>query len=308
MTTTRLTDPIASAKSTNVRPAAVPAAPAALRLGLQTLEKLAPPLALQLVDRWFATPERHRHPQDEHTWLAQAEQRTLYTADMPLAEWDQRPFTAYRWGQGNRNGRVLLMHGWGGRATQMHPFLPPLLASGYEVIAIDAPGHGFSHGKRSSLFHFSRSLQRAVKAYGGVDAAITHSFGGAALVHALTEGLKLGKAVLIAPPVRISDFAENLVQALGVSDTLRQRLQEKWETRLATSFADLDATRWAGQLSQPALIIHDRHDREVPHSKGAELAQHWPRAQLHSTDQLGHRRILKDADVIARSVAFVRDM
>ncbi len=308
MSTTRLADVPATTKSTNVRPAAVPAAPAPLRFGLQTLEKLAPALALRLVDRWFATPERHAHPQDEQPWLARAERRTLYTADMPLAEWDHRPFSTYCWGRGARNGRVLLMHGWGGRATQMHPFLPALLDSGYEVIAIDAPGHGYSHGKRSSLFHFSRSLQRAVKAYGGVDAAITHSFGGAALVHALTEGMKLGKAVLIAPPVRISDFTHNLVQALGLSDTLRQRLQEKWEAQLATSFADLDATRWAGQLSQPALIIHDRQDREVPHSKGAELAQHWPRAQLHSTEQLGHRRILKDADVIARSVDFVRDM
>ena len=32
----------------------------------------------------------------------------------------------------------------------------------------------------------------------------------------------------------------------------------------------------------------------------------WPNAQLVETEGLGHRRVLRDADVIARAVAFVR--
>ena len=290
-------------KSTTVRSNDIPRP---VQLGFQWLERLSPALTLTALNRVFASPKRHRWPEEELRWLAQAERRTLYTHDMPVPAWDGKALAIYRWRpEGRHTGRVLLMHGWAGRASQLYSFLPPLLAAGKEVIALDAPGHGHSHGSWSSLPQFSRALQQTVRHLGPIDGAITHSFGGPSLLHAMTEGLLVPKAVLIAPPVRILDFTHNLVRMLGLSEASRQRLHRHWEQKLGLRFADLDAVKMAPTLRSQALIIHDLQDRDVPHSRGAELAAAWPLARLQSTNGLGHRRILKDRDVVTDAVNFL---
>lgn len=290
-------------KSTTVRAEGVPTG---VRVGFQLLERLSSALTLQALNRVFARPQRHAWPKEEQRWLELAERRTVYTRDMPRPEWDGKAVAVYRWRPtGPATGRILLMHGWAGRATQLYAFLPELLAAGKEVIALDAPGHGHSHGRWSSLPQFSRAIQRAVRELGPIDGAITHSFGGPSLLHAMTEGLVVPKAVLVAPPVRILDFTQNLVRLLGLGETSRQQLHAHWEQRLGLRFADLDAVKMAPSLRSDALIIHDQHDRDVPHSRGLELANAWPGARLMSTTGLGHRRILKDPVVVSAAAAFL---
>ena len=65
------------------------------------------------------------------------------------------------------------------------------------------------------------------------------------------------------------------------------------------SVDELASTRDAG-----LLVIHDRGDREVPVRHGDRLAASWPNAHLVLTDELGHRRILRDDTVIAQAVEF----
>lgn len=282
-------------KSTTVRTSI---APRPLQLSLQALERLSPALTLRIVNRLFARPARHPWPADELIWLQQAERIQLYTRDMPVPEWDGKPLAVYRWRpQGTVRGRILLMHGWAGRASQLYSFLASLLAAGHEVIAVDAPGHGHSAGRWSSLLQFSRSLQLAVRHIGAIDGAITHSFGGPALIHAMQEGLVVPRAVLVAPPVRVTDFTGNLIRLLGLGESTRQRLHRFWEQKLGLHFADLDATRMVTGIRCETLIIHDLHDRDVPHSRGVELAEAW-NAKLISTSGLGHRRLLKDPVVV----------
>ena len=70
--------------------------------------------------------------------------------------------------------------------------------------------------------------------------------------------------------------------------------------------ADLALPRLAGNRDDALLVIHDRTDREVSFEHGARLAATWPKAQLRETDGLGHRKILRDPDVLAATVEFVR--
>lgn len=291
-------------KSTTVRTNTVPTG---VRLGFQLLERLSPALALYALNRVFARPQRHRWPSEEQPWLARAERKIVYSQEMPVPDWDGKAIASYRWQPaGPVRGRVLLMHGWAGRATQLWPFLPGLLASGQEVIALDAPGHGHSHGRWSSLPQFSRALQRVVRAYGPIDGAITHSFGGPSLIHAMTEGLVVPKAVLIAPPVRVLDFTRSLVGMLGLGEASRHRLHAYWERKIGLRFDQLNAVDMAPNLRSSALVIHDQHDRDVPYERGVELADAWPGARLLSTVGLGHRRVLKDPQVVAAAIGFLQ--
>ena len=55
----------------------------------------------------------------------------------------------------------------------------------------------------------------------------------------------------------------------------------------------------------PTLIVHDRDDPSIPVTDGAAIAAAWPASRLRVTSGLGHRRLLRDPDVVAEVVDFV---
>src|SRR3712207_7030695 len=55
----------------------------------------------------------------------------------------------------------------------------------------------------------------------------------------------------------------------------------------------------------PTLVVHDRDDAYTPVADGAAIAAAWPDARLRVTSGLGHRRILRDPEVVAEAVEFV---
>jgi pimeloyl-ACP methyl ester carboxylesterase len=56
---------------------------------------------------------------------------------------------------------------------------------------------------------------------------------------------------------------------------------------------------------QPALIVHDFFDRDVPVEEGELYASLWPGSILLKTRRLGHRRIVDDECVQAAALAFL---
>ena len=64
--------------------------------------------------------------------------------------------------------------------------------------------------------------------------------------------------------------------------------------------------RLAAGLATPLLVVHDRGDATVPWEEGAAIAAAWPDAEFVTTTGLGHRDIVRDGDVVARAVAFMR--
>ncbi|MFM2305033.1 MAG: hypothetical protein RLZZ135_2445, partial [Cyanobacteriota bacterium] len=58
-------------------------------------------------------------------------------------------------------------------------------------------------------------------------------------------------------------------------------------------------------LSIPALLFHDRKDREVSIEESQTIARVWSSAQLVETSGLGHRRILHNEQVVQQAVDFL---
>jgi hypothetical protein len=69
----------------------------------------------------------------------------------------------------------------------------------------------------------------------------------------------------------------------------------------------LDLRRLAPSMRSRLLVLHDRDDREVPFVHGADIAGAWPEARLEALAGLGHRRLLRDPQVIAATTAFIQD-
>ncbi|MGO4330514.1 alpha/beta fold hydrolase [Cupriavidus sp. 2TAF22] len=220
-----------------------------------------------------------------------------------------RRVRVYRWG--SEGPTVLLAHGWGGHAAQWQPLVAPLLAAGMRVVAFDALSHGASDAgargpAQSSVVEMSRALLATAWHAGPIHAAIAHSLGSAALALAVREGLHLEAAVMIGPPADMRSAAAALAWRLGIAPQVLDRMQQNSERWLGMPWSAFNVPALGHTRPvPPALVIHDRQDKEVDWENGAAIAGAWPGASLMTTDGLGHRRVLQDAAVIARAVAFV---
>lgn len=276
--------------STTVR--SPPSAPRALRLALAALGAVAPPLAARAGERLFLTP----HPAPRRGGRA-----PLPGADAFLVRSGREVLRAWRLGSGPP---VLLVHGWGGRAEQLLPFVPPLRAAGCAPVLFDAPAHGASTGRLTSGFGFAEAVSSVAEAV-GARAAIAHSMGGFGVGWALASGLALDAAVLVAPARGPADFFRLFCDALGLAPAVRAATHARLAARFGVAVEDVDLARRAGRA--PVLVLHDEGDREVPWSDGDAIARTWPAAGLVTTRGLGHRRILRDPAVASAAVSFVVD-
>jgi pimeloyl-ACP methyl ester carboxylesterase len=284
---------VAMQKSTSVRSRELPWSVRLVRPALAMLSALSPALAAPVAERLFLTAPRHRQPQHETAALASARQ-TIVHGDSPISTWT--------WGDGPA---MLLVHGWGGRGAQLASFVPPLVAAGYSVVTLDAPGHGTSPARESSVVAFIDAIHDVDRALGPVRGVIAHSIGAAAAAGALRDGLGADAAVFVAPPADLTLHADLMLETLGFGRRARDLMRARVEERLGVPWSTLDVASLAPDMRTPLLVVHDREDSEVPWQEGAIIAQAWPGAALMTTSGLGHRRIVRDPDVVRDAVGFL---
>jgi pimeloyl-ACP methyl ester carboxylesterase len=243
---------------------------------------------------WFRT-RRYAGSTAEQSVAENAEHMTLPVDGIPVA--------VYRWGAGPV---VVFVHGWSGRATQVAAFVEPLTAAGYCVIAFDAPAHGKTPGRRTNILEFVAVLQAIAANRGPLHGAITHSFGGMALAYALHQGVDAERVVCLGAPARLEFLVERFARLLTLPGPVLTDVRRRLEQRFTANVWELMSTDSnARSLTVPALIVHDRDDREVPWRQGKMIADAWPGAQWLLTRGLGHRRILCDAATVKAVVDFV---
>jgi pimeloyl-ACP methyl ester carboxylesterase len=211
---------------------------------------------------------------------------------------------AEAWGEGPA---VYFLHGWGGRRGQFDAFVEPLVHKGYRVVALDAPGHGdsgpgaFGAG-RGLLTEFCDALAAAIARFGPAHAVVGHSLGGLAIAVALLDGLPAERAVMIAPAPDTPAYTVDFARRFGFSEGVRRRFMRRIERRVGRPMADFDVLARARETEVTPLprllVVHDRADREVAFEDGRALAAAWPQADFVATEGLGHRRILRDPQVI----------
>jgi pimeloyl-ACP methyl ester carboxylesterase len=264
-----------------------------LRAWFAVLSLIAPRAAGRLGLRLFCTPRRHHAPAWERE-IAAGGKRTRIGL-----------LAATTWPAARASAPVLLLHGWEGRGTQLGRFVDPFVGGGYRVIALDLPAHGDSGGARTDLIECTEALRKAGRDLGPLAAVVAHSFGGAVTTLALERGLDVRSVVLIAAPSSIEDVIRRFEETVGLRGRGRQAFRSALERQTGVTLADVEIFERVATLHTPALIVHDRGDREVPFHDAERLAARWPGSTLLATDTLGHRRILKDDDVIRRVVDFV---
>ena len=256
--------------------------------------------AVQFASILFIKPIKYKVPKRENTMFEKSKKQ------MVLIPAINKQVFVYEYGKKEINQKVLLVHGWSGRGTQLSEIATELVKIGYEIISFDAPAHGKSPGKTTIMTDFIASIIEIDRQFGPFEVVIGHSLGGMAVMNAIKEGLKVDKAIIIGSGDIVQDVTDDFIAKLGLKPMISELLCKRFENKYGGKMDDYSTYKAAANTQIPTLVIHDKDDPEVSVKAGINIHQHLKNGELLLTEQLGHRKILADDQVIQKIINFIK--
>jgi pimeloyl-ACP methyl ester carboxylesterase len=271
------------------------------RAALAASERLWPSLAVRLAYRLFLTPLPPKWLHRRSTW-----HKAWRTEQWPF---EDANITVYSPAAAPHAPVVLLVHGWGGHAAQMLPLAEAIAARGLRPVLVDMPAHGASRGSMSALPQFARAIDYVVARLGQqgfeLRALVAHSLGASAAAYAASRGLPIERLVLLAPPASPPEYTRLFAQVFGLSEPTRAAMQKRIEARQGMPMPLFEPESLGPRIRMPTLIVHDRGDSVNRFADGQAYARAVRESRFVPTEGLGHRKMLKDAQVLGEVAIFV---
>ena len=242
---------------------------------IKIIQIFSPYLATRLAAWLFVTPINFATPEREKYMLKSAQKKRLFIPDI------NKEISLLSYGYSKK--KVLLVHGWAGRSTQLFAFADKLLEKRFMVISFDGPAHGKSTGKTTSLTDFISAIQKIDEVYGPFESAIGHSFGGMSLYNATSR------------------FLNNLKLPEKSAKKIQKRLEKTWNAK----FDNYTSHSVGLKVEIPILTIHDTNDGDVPVRYAYNIRQNLKNGSLLITQGLGHTKILRNKEIVTKSVEFI---
>lgn len=261
------------------------------------LQIISPKIAAIYAAKLFSTPFKHKIPKRELEMDQKSIQKILLIPKI------NKEIVVYHYGSSGK--KVLLVHGWSGRGTQLFKIADELLKNGYSTISFDAPAHGKANGNKSLLPEFVASILELQKQFGSFEFAIGHSLGSMSILKAITEGLLIKKAVIIGSGDVIQDIIDDFIRKIKLSKKVGLLMKNYFEKKSGRSMQSLSSYISAKQVLIPVLIIHDKQDADVNVSCALNIHHHLKGSELMLTENLGHRKILGDKKVIEKIINYL---
>jgi pimeloyl-ACP methyl ester carboxylesterase len=263
----------------------------------QFLQAFSTKLATLYAAKLFTTPIRHKMPKRELSMDQNSTQHIMQVPDI------NKEIVVYEYGASDK--KVLLVHGWSGRGTQLVKIADELIKKGFMIISFDAPAHGKSKGSFTIMIEFIASILELEKKYGPFEYAIGHSLGGMSILNALKQNFTVKKAVTIGSGDVIQDIIDDFVKNLKLKPEYGLRLKDYFETKFVGKMDDYSAYKAAQMVQIPVLVIHDQNDEDVSVNSAYHIDKHLAHSELLITEGLGHRKIVGDPAVIEAILKFI---
>ncbi|MEM7052910.1 MAG: alpha/beta hydrolase [Pseudomonadota bacterium] len=212
----------------------------------------------------------------------------------------------WRWGSGPK---VVLAHGWGGRAGQMVKMADAIAAAGFEVVVFDGQSHGESGGRRIGFRKLTddlNALDAALKS--NIAAWVCHSAAGLCLAAArIRFGLSPKRIVCLATPRGPYIPVRELDQHLKLRSGVLERCRAFYAGEFGMSWQEMDrCAAFIHRGDVEMLLIQDRDDPRVEDGDAERIAEAWGNAKVVYTDGLGHVKLLWSDEVAQRVIEFLR--
>jgi pimeloyl-ACP methyl ester carboxylesterase len=261
------------------------------------LYRISPVLAEKFARKLFITPIKHKIPKREFQMEATSQQTKLFIPSI------NKEIVVYAYG--NSSKKILLVHGWSGRGTQLVKIADAFIENEYSIISFDAPAHGKSGTKTTLMLEFIESILEVEKHYGPFEFAVGHSLGGMSILNAVKKGLQIKKAIVIGSGNSVINIVNTFIEKIGLPNDVAILMKNNFEKKYHFEMESFSAYVAAKDVKIPVLVIHDTDDEDIPVSEAYHLAEHLSDKELLITNQLGHRKILGDSKVIQKIVEFL---
>ncbi len=251
-----------------------------LRLYLNTLALFSPLKAGEIAFRIFCTPRLGRLREKDSKFLHTAdEQKDLLVNGLNIR--------CYHWS--GPGPTVLLVHGWESNAARWQRMIRQLRAKGFNVVAVDGPGHGQSGSRQFNVPLYAGMLKAVIEHY-QPQSLVGHSIGGFASVYLLHEGYapSVQQLAILGTPAELTHIIAGYKRLLGLSRRVMRGMEQLFRGRFGRAFADFSGPAMVGQLQVEGLIVHDLHDKTVPYADAMAYSEQWPQARLVTTRSQGH--------------------
>ena len=286
-----------SANNITIPSITVPRIPSSIIATAKILQFIAPPLAVLFAIKLFRTPVRFKMPVREKMMAKSAQKKMVLIPEL------KKEVMVYSYGYSKR--KVLLIHGWSGRGTQLFKIADKLLENGFMTISFDAPAHGKSTGKTTMMNEFVKTAQFLEKEFGPFEIVLGHSLGGMTVLNAIKQGLKAKKGIVIGSGDVITDIIKEFVAKIQLKPKIAASIKHQFYKNFGEDIDNYSASVAAKSVKIPILVIHDTEDAEVPVSCAHHIRQNLEQGEILITNGLGHSRILKDTRVIDRIIEFI---
>ena len=227
----------------------------------------------------FSSPQKVRLKNINSSFLKSANQSVL--------KYENISIMTYHW-KGTKD-TILLAHGWESNTHRWKDLIEQLIVLDYNVVALDAPAHGNTSGKKFNTILYSECINVVAKKF-NINTIIGHSVGGMATVF-LQHKYQLksvNKLVLLGAPSNFVGVFDRYTKMMGyntrIENAMNKYVLEKYN-HLPEYFS---AANFSKEITSKGLIIHDKKDRIIPYSDALDFQKKYSNAKLITTTGFGH--------------------
>ncbi|MBZ9787697.1 alpha/beta hydrolase [Psychroflexus sp. CAK57W] len=253
--------------------------PKIIGLRLNSLFLIKPEKAVFKAYELFSSPRKGQIKPEQEIFLNKAKTTSI--------EYNSNKIQTYHWkGEGKT---VILIHGWDSNTHRWKDLINDLQKENYNIIAFDAPAHGYSEGKLLNVLMYSKCLNRMLKLY-RPEFVIGHSVGAMAIVYNqyLKQSSFVEKLVLLGAPSEMSAIMSDYKRILRLSDKFMRALEAYFKEKFDYNFSEFSIAGFAKNIEKEALIIHDEFDRVASVEAAKAIHKNLKHSRLKITEGAGH--------------------
>ncbi len=208
-------------------------------------------------------------------------------AKLTMEEVGEHKIQSYHW-PGNKE-TVLLVHGWESNTFRWRNLIKKLREADFNIIAFDAPSHGYSSGKHLYVPLYEEAVNYMVTKYNPKH-LIGHSVGGMTIIYNQYKNpnTHVEKMVTIGSPSEFHEIMEHFQDLLKFNNRVMKHLDKYVYNRFGFRIDEFSTSKFAQSISKKGLLFHDKRDNIAPYHASVAVNKSWKDSTLVSTEGLGH--------------------
>lgn len=211
----------------------------------------------------------------------------LDDAKFTVEEVMEQRIQTYRWP--GKKETVLLLHGWESNTHRWRNLIKKLREYDFDIIAFDAPAHGYSTGEMLHVPLYAHSLRHVLNKFEPT-LVVAHSMGGMTILydHYINPESSVEKIVTVGSPCEFEGFMHHYQNLLKFNNRVWKAMDKRLKIWFDYHFHEFSSARFVAENTIKGLLFHDKFDKQVAYTESVKVHEHWRGSQLVITEGLGH--------------------